>query len=68
MVFALLRLAGVIWIFGFLVLALVATSSYLYSTENGPERSQRWQTRLRMALIWPIALMSSAGRARLRRG
>jgi hypothetical protein len=68
MVFALLRLAGVIWLIGFLVLALVATSSYLYSTENAPERSQRWQTRLRMALIWPIALMSSAGRARLRRG
>jgi hypothetical protein len=68
MVFALLRLAGVIWLFGFLVLALVATSSYLYSTENSPERVQRWQTRLRMALIWPIALMSSAGRARLRRG
>ena len=68
MVFALLRLAGVIWLFGFLVLGLVATSSYLYSTENSPERSQRWQTRLRMALIWPIALMSSAGRARLRRG
>ena len=68
MVLALLRLAGVIWLFGFLVLALVATSSYLYSTENAPERSQRWQTRLRMSLIWPIALMSSAGRARLRRG
>jgi len=68
MVFALLRLAGVIWLFGFLVLALIATSTYLYSTENPPERSQRWQTRLRMALVWPIALMSSAGRARLRRG
>ena len=68
MVFALLRLAGVIWIFGFIVLALVATSSYLYSTETAPERTQRWQTRLRMALMWPIALMSSAGRARLRRG
>ena len=68
MVFALLRLAGVVWLFGFLVLALIATSSYLYSTENPPERVQRWQTRLRMALVWPIALMSSAGRARLRRG
>jgi len=68
MVFALIRLAGVIWLFGFLVLALVATSTYLYSNENPTERVQRWQTRLRMALIWPIALMSSAGRARLRRG
>jgi hypothetical protein len=68
MVLALLRLAGVIWLFGFLMLALVATSSFLYSTENQPERSQRWQMRLRMALVWPIALLSSAGRARLRRG
>ena len=68
MVFALLRLAAVIWIFGFIVLALVALSSYLYSTEAGPERTRRLQTRIRMSLIWPIALMSPAGRARLRRG
>ena len=39
MVFALLRLAAVIWIFGFIVLALVALSSYLYSTEAEPERT-----------------------------
>ena len=70
MVFALLRLAAVIWIFGFIVLALVALSSYLYSTEAEPEpeRTKRLQTRIRMSLIWPIALMSPAGRARLRRG
>ena len=43
-------------------------SSYLYSTEAEPERTRRVQTRVRMALMWPIALMSSAGRARLRRG
>jgi hypothetical protein len=68
MVFALLRLAAVIWIFGFIVLALVALSSYLYSTEVGPERTRRLLTRIRMSLMWPIALMSPAGRARLRRG
>ena len=68
MVFALLRLVGVIWIIGILVLAAMATSSYLYSTEAQPERMRRWQSRLRMSLIWPIALMSSDGRARLRRG
>jgi hypothetical protein len=68
MVFGLLRFAAIIWFFGFIVLALVATSSYLYSTENAPERVQRWQTRLRMSLMWPVALMSAAGRARLRRG
>ncbi|HEV7607484.1 MAG TPA: hypothetical protein VGO61_09115 [Steroidobacteraceae bacterium] len=68
MVFALLRFAAIIWIFGFIVLALAATSSYLYSTEGMPARVQRWQTRLRMSLMWPIALMSADGRARLRRG
>jgi hypothetical protein len=68
MVFALLRLVGVIWFFGFIVLSLAATSSYLYSTESAPQRVQRWQTRLRMSLLWPIALLSADGRARLRRG
>ena len=68
MVFALLRLAAVLWIFGFIVLALVALSSYLYSTETEPERTRRMQTRIRMSLMWPIALMSPAGCARLRRG
>jgi hypothetical protein len=68
MVFGLLRFVGVIWFFGFIVLSLAATSSYLYSAESGPERVQRWQTRLRMSLLWPIALLSADGRARLRRG
>ncbi len=68
MIFGLLRLIGVIWFFGFIVLSLVATSSYLYSTDTSPERVQRWQTRLRMSLFWPIALLSADGRARLRRG
>lgn len=68
MVFALLRLVGVIWILGFILLALAATSSYLYSSESQPERNQRWLSRLKMALVWPVALLSSAGRSRLRRG
>ena len=68
MIFALVRLIGVIWIFGFIVLALIATSSYLFSSADSPDRTQRWSGRLAMALLWPIALMSSAGRARLRRG
>jgi len=68
MVFALLRLAAFIWILGFIVLALSAVSSYLYSSEAEPERTRRVQTRVRMSLMWPIALMSASGRARLRRG
>ena len=66
--FGLVRLIWVIWIFGFIVLALTATSSYMFSSEAEPERSKRWHSRLRMSLMWPIALMSSDGRARLRRG
>jgi hypothetical protein len=68
MIFLLLRLVGVVWIFGFILLALSATSSYLFSSESSPAREQRWHSRLRMSLMWPIALLSSAGRARLRRG
>jgi hypothetical protein len=63
-----LRLVGVVWILGFIVLALAATSSFLYSAEPPPERTRRWLTRMRTSLIWPVALMSSAGRARLRGG
>ena len=65
---ALLRLFGVIWIFGFVVLAASATSSYLFSSEPQPSRTDRWHSRLRMSLMWPISLLSSAGRARLRSG
>ena len=64
----LLRFFLTIWIFGLIVLALVALSSFIYSTEPEPERTKRLQTRVRMALMWPIAILSSAGRARLRRG
>ena len=68
MAFALLRLFGVVWILGFLLLAATATSSYLYSSESQPERAYRWHSRLRMSLMWPLALLSASGRARLRRG
>jgi len=64
----LIRLGIILWIFGIIVLALAATSSYIYSSEAQPDRGRRWAARLRMALMWPIALMSASGRARLRRG
>lgn len=64
----LIRLFIVIWIFGFLVLAASATSSYLFSSERFPERGDRWATRMKLSLLWPIAVMSAAGRARLRSG
>ena len=46
----------------------MATSSYIYSSEDQARRTQRWLTRLRLSLVWPFALLSSDGRARLRRG
>jgi hypothetical protein len=65
---ALLRLFIVIWIFGFIVLVATSTSSYLFSSEPQPARTDRWHSRLRVSLIWPLALLSSSGRARLRNG
>ena len=55
-----------VWVWGFFVIALVALSNYIFSTD--PERGRRFFGRLSAALIWPIALLSSAGRTRLRRG
>jgi hypothetical protein len=64
----LLRLLGMAWFFGALLFGASATSSYLFSTERQPERSLRWHSRLRISLLWPIAVFSSSGRARLRNG
>ena len=66
--FGLLRFIAVLWILGFIVLALAAFSGFLFSSADTTDRSQRLTGRLSMALVWPIALMSSAGRTRLRRG
>jgi hypothetical protein len=68
MVFALLRLFFVIWIFGFVLLVAITTSNYLFSSEPQPGRTDRWHSRLRASLIWPLAVLTSSGRARLRSG
>ena len=68
MIFGVLRLIGVLWILGFIVLALAATSSFLFTPVDSIDRGRRWSGRLTIALLWPIALMTPAGRARLRRG
>jgi hypothetical protein len=64
----LIRLFGMLWFFGLLMFSATATSTYLFSNERQPDRSLRWQSRLRTALLWPLAIFSSAGRARLRNG
>ena len=68
MIFALLRFVGVIWVVGFIAFAVAATSAYLFSQVDSQGRTQRWSARLTAALIWPLALMSPAGRTRLFRG
>jgi len=55
-----------LWVWGFFLIGLVALSNYIFSTD--PERGRRFTGRLTAALLWPIALLSSAGRSRLRRG
>lgn len=55
-----------LWVWGFFVIALVALSNFIFSSD--PERGRRFVGRLSAALIWPIALLSPGGRARLRRG
>ena len=68
MPFALLRLFFAIWIFGFIALVATSTSTYLFSSEPQPGRTDRWHSRLRISLIWPLAALTSGGRARLRNG
>ena len=61
-----IRLVLILWFWGFIVLGLVATSNYLFSSD--PERAKRFSGRMSAALLWPIAVFSPAGRARLRGG
>ncbi|HET7810764.1 MAG TPA: hypothetical protein VFL16_09315 [Steroidobacteraceae bacterium] len=68
MVFGLVRLFLVIWIFGFVALVAICTSNYLFSSEPQPGRTGRWHSRLRASLVWPLAVLTSSGRARLRGG
>ena len=64
----LLRMFGILWLFGLGLFGASAVSSYLFSNEGEPDRTSRMQARLRVALLWPVALLSSSGRARLRNG
>jgi len=43
----LIRLMGMLWLFGSGVFCASATSSFLFSSESQPDRSLRWRSRLR---------------------
>lgn len=54
------------WFWGFVVFAAIAASNYIFSTDT--ERGRRFSGRLSAALLWPIAILTAVGRARLFRG
>ena len=57
-----------LWILGFLVLALVATSRLIFAAAGTPARFHTWLLRMFMAAAWPLALLSRAGRDALGSG
>jgi hypothetical protein len=60
--FGLIRLAWGLWLLGFFVLAVVATSAAIFAPAGTPARFHTWLLRLFMAAVWPIALFSRSGR------
>ena len=66
--FAILRIIWVLWMLGFVVLALVATSALLFAPPGTPARFHTWLLRMFMAAVWPLALFSRSGRDALSAG
>jgi hypothetical protein len=66
--YAYLRIVWGLWLLGAVVLALVATSSALFAPPGTPARFHTWLLRLFMAVFWPVAVFSRAGREALRVG
>jgi hypothetical protein len=62
----LIRTIYLLWLFGFFALGLVATSQLVFGAADTPNRTQLWLGRMLLAAVWPIAMLSPAGRDRLR--
>jgi NRPS condensation-like uncharacterized protein len=62
---ALLRLIYLVWLLGLVVLGLVATSQLLFAS-TGENRTARWVSQLTLATLWPLAVVTRAGRETLR--
>jgi hypothetical protein len=60
--YSIIRIVWGLWILGFFVLALVATSSLIFAPAGTPARFQTWLMRMFMAAVWPLALFSKSGR------
>ena len=62
---AIVRIFFVLWIFGFVVLVLIATSQTFFN-RNLQDRFAWWLSSLALASIWMIAAFSRGGRDSLR--
>lgn len=58
------RLLYLVWLVGFVALAIVATSQLVFGRR--PNAAAQWLGQLVIAAIWPLALFSRAGRDRIR--
>jgi hypothetical protein len=61
----LLRILFGLWILGFVVLALIATSQTFFN-RNLQDRFSWWLSSLALAAVWVIAALSRGGRDSLR--
>ena len=66
--FTIIRILWSLWILGFIVLAVVATSRLIFAPAGTPARFHTWLLRMFMAAVWPLALCSRAGRDALSSG
>lgn len=60
-----LRIFVGVWVFGFFVLVLIATSQTFFN-RNLQNRFAWWLTSVMLAAIWIVAAFSRGGRDRLR--
>jgi hypothetical protein len=60
-----LRILLVFWVFGFVVLVLIATSQTFFN-RNLQDRVSWWLSSVALAAVWAIAAFSRGGRESLR--
>ena len=53
--FTIVRILWSLWILGFIVLAVVATSRLIFAPTGTPARLHTWLLRMFMAAVWPLA-------------
>jgi hypothetical protein len=51
-----------LWLFGLLVVSVISLSDFVFRRPHGPALLMK---RLGVGLVWPLALLSSAGRRAL---